>query len=92
MRAARKQLGLSSAETIMVGDTMETDILGGVEQGYRTILVMSGGTASEDLQNFAYSPDLVLDSVAEIPDTIQFEDLPSAPASSRANRSGYAMA
>ena len=25
MRAARKQLGLSSAETVMVGDTMETD-------------------------------------------------------------------
>lgn len=66
MRAARKQLGLKSEETIMVGDTMETDIIGGVGLGYRTILVMSGGTSRVDLDNFAYSPDLILDSVAAI--------------------------
>ena len=47
MRAARKELGLATAETIMIGDTMETDILGGVQMGYRTILVLSGGTRSE---------------------------------------------
>src|SRR4051794_5867123 len=34
MRAARKELGLSTDQTIMVGDTMETDILGGVQLGY----------------------------------------------------------
>ena len=80
MRAARKQLGLTSAETVMVGDTMETDILGGVGLGYRTILVMSGGTASGDIQNFAYSPDLILKSVADIPDTLNFPDRASASA------------
>ena len=74
MRAARKQLGLSSSETIMVGDTMETDILGGVGLGYRTILVMSGGTSREDLGNFAYSPDLILNSVADIPKNPKFMD------------------
>jgi NagD protein len=72
MRAARKQLGLKSEETIMVGDTMETDILGGVGLGYRTILVMSGGTSRVDLDNFAYSPDLILDSVAAIPEEPSF--------------------
>lgn len=74
MRAARKELGLTSAETIMVGDTMETDILGGVGLGYRTILVLSGGTSCNDLQNFAYSPDLVLNSVKDIPEDLNFED------------------
>ena len=74
MRAARKQLDLTSAETVMVGDTMETDILGGVGLGYRTILVLSGGTANEDLQDFAYSPDLVLNSVADIPENLRFAD------------------
>ena len=74
MRAARKQLDLTSAETVMVGDTMETDILGGVGLGYRTILVLSGGTANEDLQDFAYSPDLVLNSVADIPENLGFAD------------------
>ncbi len=42
MRAARKVLGLTADETIMVGDTMETDILGGVQMGYETVLVLTG--------------------------------------------------
>lgn len=66
MRAARKELGLSSAETIMVGDTMDTDILGGVSMGYRTVLVLSGSTQRDDLANFAYRPDFVLESVADL--------------------------
>lgn len=66
MRAARQELGLSSAETIMVGDTMDTDILGGVAMGYRTALVLSGSTQRGDLANFAYRPDFVLDSVADL--------------------------
>ena len=66
MRSARKELGLDTSSTIMVGDTMETDILGGVQMGYRTVLVLSGGTRREDLANYAYQPDLVVDSVASL--------------------------
>lgn len=66
MRAARKELGLRAEETTIIGDTMETDILGGVQLGYRTVLVLSGGTKSEDLLHYAYRPDLVLDSIAEL--------------------------
>jgi NagD protein len=64
MRAARKELGLSTAETTIIGDTMETDILGGVQLGYRTVLVLSGGTSLGDLANYAFHPDLILDSIA----------------------------
>jgi len=66
MRAARKQLGLQTAETVMIGDTMETDILGGVQVGYRTILVLTGSTTRERLDDFAYRPDLVVESIAQI--------------------------
>lgn len=66
MRMARKQLGLSSAATTIIGDTMDTDILGGVQMGYRTILVLSGGTRREDLGQFAYRPDMIIESVAEL--------------------------
>ncbi|MDA0255701.1 MAG: HAD-IIA family hydrolase [Planctomycetota bacterium] len=66
MRAARKELGLDASRTTMIGDTMETDILGGVQLGYRTILVLSGGTSREDLAAFAYRPDLVVASIAEL--------------------------
>jgi NagD protein len=68
MRAARKELGLATADTIMIGDTMETDILGGVAMGYRTTLVLSGSTARDDLVRFAYRPDLVIDSIADLRD------------------------
>jgi NagD protein len=66
MRMARKQLGLTTAQTTMIGDTMETDILGGVQLGYRTILVLSGGTRRDDLAKFAFRPDLIVDSVADL--------------------------
>lgn len=77
MRAARKELGLATAETIMIGDTMETDILGGVSMGYRTILVLSGSTRREDLVRYAYRPDLVVDSLADLCDMDFAAALPS---------------
>jgi NagD protein len=66
MQGAREELGLEAGQTVVVGDTMETDILGGVQLGYRTILVLSGGTRPEDLDRFAYRPDKIVESVAEI--------------------------
>lgn len=71
MRAARKELGLRSEETTMIGDTMDTDILGGVQLGFHTILVLSGGTCGADLARFAYRPDVVVDSVAELADFLE---------------------
>jgi NagD protein len=84
MRAARKELGLATSETVMIGDTMATDILGGVQLGYRTVLVLSGGTQREDIERHAYRPDLVLDSIADIePLELEFGD--SVPPSTRAD-------
>ncbi len=66
MRAARKELGLTTAETTMIGDTMDTDILGGVQLGFRTILVLSGGTRERDVLGFPYKPDLIVPSVESL--------------------------
>jgi NagD protein len=66
MRMARSELGVDASRTTMIGDTMETDILGGVQLGYRTILVLSGGTSRDDLDRFAYRPDRVVDSIADL--------------------------
>ena len=71
MRAARKQLGLTTDETTIIGDTMETDILGGVQLGFHTILVLSGGTGREDLPHFAYGPEKVVESVADLADFLE---------------------
>jgi NagD protein len=76
MRTARHELGLATSETVVIGDTMETDILGGVQMGYRSILVLSGGTRQEDLANYAYRPDIVVESVADLCNpSARFEDL-----------------
>lgn len=66
MRMARKELGLATSQTIMIGDTMETDILGGVQMGYGTVLVLSGSTQRSDLPRHAYRPHLVVDSIADL--------------------------
>ena len=68
MRAARKELGLATDETSMVGDTMETDILGGVQLGFHTVLVLSGGTKPDDLPRYAYRPETVVPSLAGLAD------------------------
>src|SRR5947209_18815747 len=66
MRAARKELGLTTDETTMIGDTRETDILGAVQLGFHTVLVLSGGTRADDLPRYAYRPEAVVDSLAEV--------------------------
>jgi NagD protein len=66
LRDARKELGLGTDQTIVIGDTMETDILGGVQLEFKTILVLSGGTRREDLSRFAYRPDKIVNSIADL--------------------------
>lgn len=65
-RAARKELDLRTDETFMIGDTMETDVLGGVQMGYHTILVLTGGTNREDLKDYPYQPTQIVESVADL--------------------------
>ena len=66
MRSARKFIGLETAETTVIGDTMDTDIQGGVQMGYHTILVLSGISKNEELQAYAFKPDLIVNSVDDI--------------------------
>ena len=70
MRMAQNELGVRSADTVIVGDTMDTDILGGVGMGYQTVLVLSGHTRMEHLHHFAYYPDWIIESVDHMPEQI----------------------
>jgi NagD protein len=74
LRGARKELGLTTDQTVVIGDTMETDILGGVQLGFKTILVLSGGTRREDLERFAYQPDRVVESIADLDHDVLMRD------------------
>ena len=67
MRTGLKILGVHSAEAVMVGDRMDTDIIAGIESGLDTVLVLSGVTAKEDIEQYPYRPRIVLDGVGNIP-------------------------
>ena len=66
MRTALSYLAEHSENTVMVGDRMDTDIVGGVESGLETVLVLTGVTSREDVARFPFQPTRVLESVAEI--------------------------
>ena len=66
MRMARKALGLTTDETIMIGDTMETDILGAGAMGFTTVLTLSGVSRKETLNDYGYSPDYIINSIEDM--------------------------
>lgn len=67
MRTGLKKLGCHSAEAVMVGDRMDTDVISGLESGMATVLVLSGVSTRETLRTYAYRPTVVLDGVGDIP-------------------------
>ena len=67
MRTGLQILGIHSAETAIIGDRMDTDIIAGIESGLDSVLVLSGVTARNDIEQYAYRPRLVLDGVGDIP-------------------------
>jgi NagD protein len=68
---ARKHIGVHSANCFMIGDRMDTDIVGGLEGGMTCCLVLTGVTSREMVARFPYQPDYIFNNVGEIdPHTI----------------------
>lgn len=67
MRTGLRILGVHSAEAVMIGDRMDTDMVAGIETGLDTCLVLSGVTQPGDIHQFPYRPRLVLNGVGDIP-------------------------
>ena len=63
---ARKKLGVHSANCFMIGDRMDTDIVGGLESGMTTCLVLTGVTTRKIMERFPYQPDYAFDNLMEI--------------------------
>lgn len=76
LRMARKQIKLPTEGTTIIGDTMDTDILGGVQLGYRTVLVLTGSTKRADLGSYAFRPDLIVDSIANLTSSLVEKAVP----------------
>jgi NagD protein len=66
IRSALDRLGARAADTVIVGDRMDTDIVAGLESGLKTVLVLTGATARADLERFPFRPDHVLERLADL--------------------------
>lgn len=66
LREARKMMDCASVETVIIGDRMDTDIVAGIESGIDTVLVLSGVTNKESMNDFPYIPTYVFNGVGDI--------------------------
>ncbi len=67
MRAGLHLLGCHRAETLVIGDRMDTDIVAGIESGIDTVLVLSGVTTESDVKRFGYAPSRIVPDIGDVP-------------------------
>ncbi len=66
LRHGLRILGCHSHEIAFVGDRMDTDIIAGIESNVDTVLVLSGVTKAEDIDNFPYRPKYIVSGVGDL--------------------------
>ena len=59
-------LGVSPDETVALGDRLETDILGAVRTGIRSIMVLTGVSTEADLIDSDYQPTWVMPDIRAV--------------------------
>lgn len=66
MRSALRAIGAHSESTLMIGDRMDTDIIAGLEAGLATILVLTGISTMDTVEQYPFRPSRIIDSVADL--------------------------
>ncbi len=66
LRHGLRKLNCHSEEIAFIGDRMDTDIIAGIESNVDTVLVLSGVTAKDDINNFPYRPKYILNGVIDL--------------------------
>ncbi len=61
-----ERLGCTAEETLVVGDRLDTDILGGQASGCKTALVLTGISSREEGEAWNPKPDLILDKISDL--------------------------
>jgi len=63
---AISRLGSDLGETVAIGDKLETDILGAVRAGIRSLLVLSGVSSEADLRQSEFQPTWVMPDIRSV--------------------------
>jgi len=63
---AMMRSGSVPEETLMIGDRLDTDILGAQQMGIRTALVLTGIASLQDAENWKPRPDMIGETVLDI--------------------------
>jgi 4-nitrophenyl phosphatase len=66
MQTALSMVGGKADSTLMIGDRLETDILGGWRTGLDTCLVLTGVSTRAEAQSYQPQPDLIVESLLEL--------------------------
>lgn len=70
-RVALERLGTPPETTLVVGDRLETDILGGQRIGCPTALVLSGVTTREQAEAWSPPPDIIAPDLGRVVDLLE---------------------
>jgi NagD protein len=70
MRSALNAIDAHSETAAMIGDRMDTDVVSGLEAGMETVLVLTGVTTREDAERHPYRASRIVDSLADLLDTL----------------------
>jgi len=63
---ALARMGVGKEGAAVIGDRLETDVLGGRRAGLMTIFVLSGATSRQELENSPIKPDLIFENVRQL--------------------------
>jgi NagD protein len=66
LRMAHKELNMPASAITIVGDSMESDIFGGVQMGFRTALILSEERQRSTLNEYAFRPDIIINSLGDL--------------------------
>jgi 4-nitrophenyl phosphatase len=66
LQTAMARMGVAPAETVMLGDRLDTDILSGDRAGTLTVLVLTGVSTREDLAGAEALPDVVVSDLTSL--------------------------
>ena len=74
-RQAIAMLGVDPSDTVAIGDRLDTDILGAVRAGIRSLMVLTGVSSENDLQNIDYQPTWIMPDIRAITQALRNNDL-----------------